>query len=214
MQKNTGKNISIAMLAAAAFVVMALIRIPVVLFLKYEPKDIIIAISGFIYGPLTALIITLIVSAVEMVTISTTGFIGLVMNVLSTACFACASSYIYKKHRTLKGAVIGLTAGSLIMVVMMLLWNYLITPIYMGYPREAVAKMLIPVFLPFNLVKASLNTAITLLIYKPLTTALKKAHLLESKDEKPASKNVLIIIVSFVIIISSVLIILAFNKII
>ena len=214
MKNNTKKSISIAMLAAAAFVVMALIRIPVVLFLKYEPKDIIIAIGGFIYGPMTALIITLIVSLIEMVTISSTGFIGLVMNVLSTACFACTASFIYKKHRTLKGAVTGLITGSLVMVVMMLLWNYLITPIYMGYPREAVASMLLPVFLPFNLLKAALNTAVTLLIYKPLTTALKKAHLLESKEEKAASKNLWLIIISLIVVISCVLIILAYNKII
>ena len=38
----------------------------------------------------------------------------------------------------------------------MLLWNYLITPIYMGMDREEiVVPMLIPVFLPFNLVKAA-----------------------------------------------------------
>ena len=32
----------IAMLAAIAYVIVALVRIPVVLFLKYEPKDVII----------------------------------------------------------------------------------------------------------------------------------------------------------------------------
>ena len=146
------------MLSAAAYVVMAIIKIPVVLFLKYEPKDIIIAIGGFIYGPLSALVISAVVSFAEMLTVSDTGPIGLVMNLLSTVSFACTAAFIYKKRRTLKGAVIGLITGSLIMVAMMLLWNYLITPLYMGTPREAVAAMLIPVFLPFNLIKASLNT--------------------------------------------------------
>ena len=37
----------IAMLAAIAYVIVACIRIPVVLFLKYEPKDVIITIGGF-----------------------------------------------------------------------------------------------------------------------------------------------------------------------
>lgn len=32
----------------------------------------------------------------------------------------------------------------------------------------AVAELLLPVFLPFNLLKGSLNTALTLLIYKPV----------------------------------------------
>ena len=65
------------------------------------------------------------------------------------------------------------------MTVIMLLWNYLITPLYMGYPRETVAAMLIPTFLPFNLLKSGLNSAILLLIYKPVVTALRKARLIE-----------------------------------
>lgn len=65
------------------------------------------------------------------------------------------------------------------MTIIMLLWNYLITPIYMGYPREAVAELLLPAFLPFNLLKGGLNTALTLLIYKPIVQALRKANLVE-----------------------------------
>ncbi|SOY30602.1 hypothetical protein AMURIS_03333 [Acetatifactor muris] len=60
----------------------------------------------------------------------------------------------------------------------MLFWNYLITPVYMGYPREAVAELLIPVFLPFNLMKGGLNAAFTMILYKPVVTAFRCAHLL------------------------------------
>ena len=38
--------------------------------------------------------------------------------------------------------------------------------------------MLVPVFLPFNLLKAVLNSAITMLLYKPLSTIMRKAHVL------------------------------------
>lgn len=172
------KMTQIGMLCAISYLVMVVGRIPIVLFLKYDPKDVIIAIGGFIFGPLTAFVISTIVSLVEMFTVSETGFWGLVMNVLSTCAFACTASIIYKKNHTIKGAVIGLLAGGALMTGIMLLWNYLITPMYMGYPREAVAAMLVPVFLPFNLIKMALNTAITLLIYKPVVTALRKARLL------------------------------------
>ena len=166
-----------AMLAAVAFALVALIRIPVVLFLNYEPKDVVITIGGFLMGPLAAFVISLVVSLVEMVTISTTGPIGCLMNMLSTVCFACVSSFVYKKKRTSLGAVAGLAAGSVCMILVMLLWNWLITPLYMGYPREAVEEMLIPVFLPFNALKAGFNSALTLLLYKPLVTALRKTGL-------------------------------------
>ena len=35
-------------------------------FLKYDPKDVIIAIGGFIYGPATSVIISIIVSVIEI----------------------------------------------------------------------------------------------------------------------------------------------------
>ena len=174
----TKKLVILAMMSALAYLVMVFIRIPVVAFLKYEPKDIIITIAGFIFGPLEAFLCSLVVSLIEMFTVSDTGWIGAVMNLVSTCSFACTAALIYKKRHTLKGAIIGLVAGVGVMVVVMLLWNFILTPIYMGYPREAVAAMLPTVFLPFNLLKGGLNAAITMLVYKPVVISLRKADLI------------------------------------
>ncbi|MDD4079643.1 MAG: ECF transporter S component, partial [Eubacteriales bacterium] len=148
MNTNTKKIVTLAMLSAIAYVVMAVGRIPIiptVEFLKYDPKDIIITIGGFVFGPLSAFLMSVVVSLVEMVTVSESGIIGLIMNVISTCAFACTAAFIYKHKRTLSGAVIGLIAGGLAMTGIMLLWNYIITPIYMGVPRETVANMLMPI---------------------------------------------------------------------
>ena len=56
-----------------------------------------------------------------MVTISSTGIIGCVMNILSTWGFACVAAIIYKRKHTLKGAVIGLVTGCLATTALMLL---------------------------------------------------------------------------------------------
>lgn len=167
-----------AMITAIAYVLVCTVRIPVVMFLKYEPKDVIITIGGFLMGPMAVLITSGVVALLEMVTISETGIIGCIMNFLSTCSFACVAAMIYSKKRTLAGAVTGLAIGSVFMTAVMLLWNYLITPLYMGVSREDVVGLLIPAFLPFNLLKAGLNSAITLLLYKPLVTGLRKAGLL------------------------------------
>ena len=177
MNTKTRKLTLIAMFCAIAYVVMVVARIPVVLFLKYEPKDVILTIGGFLLGPLASAALSVGVSFVEMFTVSDTGIIGFVMNVLSSCSFACTAAVIYKKKHTLKGAVIGLISGCAVMVGVMLLWNYFITPLYMGYPREAVAELLLPAFLPFNLLKGGLNAGFTILLYKPVATALRKAHL-------------------------------------
>ena len=124
-----------------------------------------------------------VVAFLEMVTVSETGIIGLLMNFLAAASFAGVVSLIYKKVRTSRGALAGLFCGSLTLTAVMLLWNYLITPAYTGMPRAAVAAMLVPVFLPFNLIKAGLNSAIILLIYKPLMTTLRRARLLQDGGE-------------------------------
>ena len=179
----------IAMLAAIAYVIVAFIRIPVVLFLKYEPKDVIITIGGFLLGPLAAFITSLVVSLVEMVSISDTGPIGALMNLLSTCSFACTAAIFYKKRHTLSGAMLGLLLGSVVMVAAMLLWNWLITPLYMGVDRSTVEAMLVPMFLPFNLLKAGLNSALVLVLYKPLVTALRKANLVPSQPKSTASGN-------------------------
>lgn len=186
---NVKKLTIIGMLSAVAFVVMVVGRIPVVMFYKYDPKDVIIAIGGFIYGPLTSFVMSVIVSFIEMFTVSDTGPIGLVMNILASCSFACTAAYIYKKKHTMKGAVIGLLSGIVVMTLVMLLWNYLITPIYLNYPREAVAELLLPVILPFNVLKATINSALSILIYKPLVTVLRKTGMLESAAQKTGVKK-------------------------
>lgn len=173
MDSKTKKLTATAMLCAMAYVMVVIGRVPVVLFLKYDPKDVIITLGGLIWGPATSCIVSVIVSFIEMITISGTGIWGCIMNIISTCSFACTAAVIYRKKRTVFGAVIGLLAGSLTMVLVMMLWNYLITPIYMGYPREAVVKLLLPAFLPFNLLKAGLNAGFTFLLYKPVVTALQ-----------------------------------------
>lgn len=188
MKTTTKKLTTLAMLCAIAYLVMVVGRIPVVMFLKYDPKDVIITIGGFIYGPVAAFVISATVSLIEMFTVSETGVIGLIMNILSTCGFACTAAGIYKKKHTMSGAVIGLISGTAVMTALMLLWNYLITPLYMHCPREEVMGMLVPVFLPFNLLKGAINTAVTLLIYKPVVTALRRAGMIgASRQHNPVS---------------------------
>ena len=169
---------SIAMLTGIAYIVMLLSKLmPSVMFLDFDFKDVVICIGGFTFGPLVAAVISVLVAFIEMITISTTGPWGFLMNALATCAFCCTASFLYKKMHTKKGAVIGLACGVACLVAVMLTWNYLVTPFYMGQPREAIAAMLLPLFLPFNLAKGGMNMAATLLLYKPVVTALRKARL-------------------------------------
>lgn len=166
----------IAMFTAISFAAVLLSKLipDVAGFLSYEPKDTVIVISGFIFGPMSCLIISLLTSFIEMISISSTGLYGFLMNVLSTCAFTVPAAWCYKKYHTQRGAVAGLALGVALMVLCMVLWNYIITPFYMGLPRETVAGMLATVFLPFNLIKGGVNAGLALLLYKPIVSALRK----------------------------------------
>ena len=161
-------------------------------FLQMDLKDTVICIGGFVFGPLAAAIISIVVAVVEMFTYSDTGIIGCIMNVLATVSFCCTASFVYKKIHTKKGAILGLALGVVALVAVMLLWNYLITPLYMpGFTRADIAAMLPTIFLPFNLAKGGLNMAVILLLYKPVVTALRRARLVpESQSILPSGGKV------------------------
>lgn len=214
------KMVLLAMLAAVAYMMVSLIRVPVVMFLKYEPKDVIITIGGFLLGPMASFIVSLVVSLLEMVTISETGPIGAIMNLLSTCSFACTAAVIYKKKHTLSGAVVGLAVGSVVMVVTMMLWNWLISPLYMfeihspedlAAARASVEALLLPAFLPFNLLKAGLNSAFILCLYKPLVTALRKTGLIPSPNAQKGSSKLGIYLFAGALLVSCILLLLVFQ---
>lgn len=201
--------VTVAMLCAVAFLaklISNIIPIQVAGFLEFDLKDVIIAIAGFVCGPLSAVIISVIVSLIEMLSISSTGPIGMIMNILSSCSFACVASVLYHRNRSMKGAIVSLICGVVAMTALMLLWNYLITPLYMGVSREVVAGMLLPVFMPFNLLKGGINATLTLLLYKPIVTALHRARLIgDSPTSRKGSVKWGLILVSLVLLATFVL---------
>ena len=212
----TRKMTMMAVLCAMALIAVAVCRIPIipaVEFITYDPKDIIITIGGYLFGPASTLIMSLVVSFVEMFTLSTTGYIGFIMNFLSSAAFAFIATYFYKRKYSIGYAVFGLILGTIAMTAIMLLWNYIITPIYMGLPREQVVPLLIPAILPVNLLKGGINTAITLLVYKPIVTALRKSRLLQpSENDNKGNFSIWGVVIGIFMLLSCIIAIVLFNK--
>ena len=134
------------------------------------------------------------------------------MNVVSTCTFVCVAAFIYKRDHTLKGAVIGLVTGLVCSTLSMLVWNYVMDPIYFHMPREAVVAML-PAIGLFNVLKCGLNAAIVMMIYKPIVRALRLSGLVqEGKGVHPVSKPMFITGLFFLV--TLVLFVLGYNGII
>lgn len=211
--------VCMAMLSALAIAADVFLRIPNIGgFLTYEPKDVVLTVGGFIFGPIAGLVMSLIVCFVEMITISDSGLIGFLMNFLASGVFIGVSTAIYSRKKSLSRAIVGLIAGSFSMLAIMLLWNYIITPLYTGLPREAVLGLFLPLLIPFNLLKAALNSALILFLYKAVVTALRKSKLIptrESNDsENKKSNTVLIVCISALLAVTFVLVMLIFAGII
>ncbi len=158
-------------------------------FLSIDAKDSVISIAAFILGPFAAVIISLIAALIEFFTFSTTGWYGLIMNFASSCCFSLVASLIYKKKRTYGGALVGYLFAIMATTSVMMVLNLLITPLYFGMPRAAVAELLPTLLLPFNLAKTLMNSAIAILLYKPIITSMRKARLMprapKSSEKKP-----------------------------
>ena len=217
---NTKTFVVLAMLSAIAYILASILRIPLVpavSFLGYEPKDVVLVIAGFLYGPLAPLVMSVTISLIEGFTTSALGPIGIPMNLISSCAFACTASFIYLKKHTLKGAIIGLAIGTVTVTGVMLLWNYALSPILMGWPRSVIRDLLIPGFLPFNLIKGTLNSAITVLLYKPIRKALGKSKLLPvpaSSDVKLSKVNLWALLVPAFIILTCAMVVLSMRGII
>ena len=169
----TRRLTTMAMLVAVSVMLLYAIHFPIfpaAAFLEYDPADIPILIGAFLFGPTAGLAITVIASVIQGITVSAaSGPIGILMHVISTGSMVLVAGSIYKKKHTRKGAAIALAAGVVTMTVAMCACNLVFTPIFMGAPVEAVLQMLVPIILPFNLVKSGVNSIITFVVYKSIS---------------------------------------------
>lgn len=208
-----------AMFAALAFVTVVIFRlsiIPAAPYLNYDVKDVISALGGLILGPAYGAMIAAVVAMLEWFTISDSGWIGFIMNTISSCAFICPAAIIYSRSKKLSSAVIGLVVSVVVLVIVMMLWNYILTPLYTPFvTREDILGMLVPVFLPFNALKGSLNAAFVFLLYRPVIGMLRSAKLMPASAAKAKKKvPVLAIIGAVVVIITCVLVILSYKGII
>ena len=165
------KLTTMGMMAAVSIILVYLIHFPIfpaASFLEYDPADIPIFICTFLYGPLSGFILT-----------AQSGIIGVMMHIFATGFFTIVAGNMYKNHRNKKSAVKALVVGSIIMVLMMCIWNIVFTPIFMGTPRDVVMAMIVPIIIPFNAIKAGVNSLITFLIYKKIANHIPHGQVIK-----------------------------------
>lgn len=167
-----------AMLTALSIVLVYTVRMPLIPaapFLEYDAADIPVLIGSMMLGPVSGIIILLAVCIIQALTVSaSSGWIGFVMHFIASSVLVLTASLIYKKKQTTASLVIGLIIGSIAMTAVMIPLNLLFTGIFLGAGVETVVGMLIPAIIPFNLLKAGINSVVTFAVFTPIKTILKK----------------------------------------
>lgn len=164
--------VTIALLCAIS-VLLSFVEFPLlpgVTWLKFDASIMPAAVCGFAYGPVAGLACGIISMVAHGILFA--DFTGAVMNILVVIGFILPSALVYKRVHTLAGAIGGLALGIVFAVAMAVVGNLLVTPAWLGVPLDAVVAMIIPILIPFNLLKGLLNAILTLLVYKAISNLI------------------------------------------
>ena len=180
-------NLTRMALLAAMASILFLVEIPVVAFYKLDLSNIPVLLGAFSMGTVPGLIILAAKSLIGLLHSSSAG-IGELADFIMGAAMIVPASVFYHRHKTRKNALIGMAAGTLCMAVISVLVNkWIMLPFYMGayhmdmsgilsYANTAGVdsewKLLLMITAPFNLLKGAVLSAVTGLIYKPLSPLL------------------------------------------
>ena len=177
VNNRTMRLVKMGAMVALSVALVYLIHFPIfpaVAFLEYDPADIPILIGTFAFGPLAGLVLTVVTSVVQGLTVSaSSGLYGILMHVIATGVLVVVSGTIYSRKKTKKAAVFGLVCGMAAMAVVMMGANMVITPMFMGVPASAVWSVM-PFIVGFNVIKAAINDAVTFVLYKRIANFLRR----------------------------------------
>lgn len=196
---STSRIAVIALFAALSGVLYALLRIPLPFFaswLELNFSDIPALIGTFALGPISGALIVVFKIIIKLIISNTsTVFVGELADLLVGLAFVVPAGIIYKRRRTMKGAVISMLVGSAASIVMAMLANRLILiPFYinvMGWNMDMLVGILSSIYpsitaenfylfyifasvLPFNAMRCVIACLVTLLLYKHISRVIVK----------------------------------------
>lgn len=144
--------------------------LPGVAWLKYDASMMPAMVCGFAFGPGAGLAVGVVGAIIHGILMA--DFTGAAMNTLVVFGFVLPAALVYKRSRSYKFAIVGLVLSCIGAVAMSVVGNLLLTPAWLGVPLQAVVDMLIPVLIPFNLLKGLLNSVLTLVVYKSISNLI------------------------------------------
>lgn len=160
---------------------------------KLDFSEVPVLISSFMLGPVEGIITECLKIVIKLIIKPTsTAFVGEFANLVVGITFVLPASIIYKKRKTRKGALIGMTAGTLTMTVVGCFVNaFILLPafayLFGNVPVSEIIKLgtvvnpaitnmftfIVLAVVPVNIVKGVLVSLVVFLIYKPVTKGIR-----------------------------------------
>ena len=158
-------------------------------FLKLDIADLPSLIGAFAMGPMAGVITQFIKNILHiLIQGSSTGGVGEISNFLVGSVFAYSAGIIYYRKKTFKRALLGLFVGVILMTFFASLSNYfVIFPLYSKIlPLDGIIELasklnrfvvdykslILYAVVPFNILKGTVVSIITLLVYKKVSPIL------------------------------------------
>lgn len=166
----------LALLTALAYVVTFLEFpiFPAAPFLQLDFSNVFVLLGGFLYGPLAAVIISLLKECLSLLD-SGTNFVGEIANFLINFAFYIVPTVVYRYKKGLKWVIPMLVIGTILQVAASLPVNrYINFPLFMGDGAASSFAALWWYIILFNLIKGAAVSLVTILLYKRVSWLFRK----------------------------------------
>jgi riboflavin transporter len=192
----TTRSLTIIAMLGALSAVLMLFEVPLPFapaYMRVDFADLPALFAGFFLGPVSGTLVIIIKLLIKLIIKGTeTAFVGEFMNLMCSVAFLLPASLIYKYFHTKEGAILGLCTATAAASVFAVFGNlYIALPMYVslyGISMDLILQMAAAVnplvhdmtsfllfcILPFNLLKYTLISAFTYLLYKRTDTALRR----------------------------------------
>ena len=187
MITTTKKIVGTACFAALSFVV-SFLEFPIFPsagFLQLDFSLVFILLSGFIFGPTSAVATSFVKELLRFLIGSGTGGVGEIANFCITLGYVLVPTIVYLYRKGIKTVIFTISIGCIIQVMASLLVNrYVNFPLFMGDKAKDMFQLLWGYVLAFNLIKSVSVAVITILLYKRTSKFIKSINAKKKLTDK------------------------------
>ena len=169
------RRIAVTALFCALSFILTFVEVPIfppAPWLQYDPSGIVALVAGLIFGPATGSVVVVLPWVLK--TLFSFNVWGHVMAIVAGLALTVPAALVARRVPGAHGLAVGMVVGGVVSLVACILCNLVVTPLYTAVSVDEVIAMIVPILLPFNLLKIVINCVVTALIQKPISQVVSR----------------------------------------